>query len=112
MFQPHGYGPLRQMKAGFTEVFARYLAEDDILLMPSPLYLGGTTDRSVTSRDIAEGIAARGRDARALPDRAACGEVLVQHARAGDRIVVMGARDDTLSQSAEELLSRIGAGKG
>jgi UDP-N-acetylmuramate--alanine ligase len=30
-------------------------------------------------------------------------------ARPGDRIIVMGARDDTLSQFAAELVSRLGA---
>jgi len=33
--------------------------------------------------------------------------VLVKLARRGDRIVVMGARDDSLSQFARELLRRL-----
>ncbi len=104
MFQPHGYGPLRQMKDGFIEVFARHLHEEDVLLMPEPVYFGGTVDRSLSSRDIVDGVTKRGRQAHALPDRTACGEKLLTLARAGDRIVVMGARDDTLSQFAGELI--------
>jgi UDP-N-acetylmuramate--alanine ligase len=107
MFQPHGYGPLRLMKTEFVEVFAERLAADDVLLMPEPVYYGGTTDRSVSSGDITEALAARGRNAAAMPDRAACGERLVQLAAPGDRIVVMGARDDTLSQFAAEVLGRL-----
>jgi UDP-N-acetylmuramate--alanine ligase len=49
----------------------------------------------------------RGRKAVALPDRSACGEKLVQLARRGDRILVMGARDDSLSQFARDLVQRV-----
>jgi len=107
MFQPHGYGPLKLMRQAFVDVFAERMAEADVLLMPEPVYYGGTTDRSVTSRDITEALAARGRKAAALPDRPACGDRLVELAAPGDRIVVMGARDDTLSQFAAEVLGRL-----
>ncbi len=107
MFQPHGYGPLRLMREAFVDVFAERLAPDDVLLMPEPVYYGGTTDRSVSSRDITEALEQRGRRAMALADRAACGDRLVELARPGDRIVIMGARDDTLSQFAAEVLGRL-----
>ena len=42
-----------------------------------------------------------------IPDRAACGDELVALARPGDRIVIMGARDDTLSEFASELVTRL-----
>lgn len=106
MFQPHGFGPLKLMKDGFIDCFADNLAAEDILIMPAPVYFGGTVDRSVSSEDIVAGVRAKGRDARALPDRAACGALLQELARPGDRIVIMGARDDTLSQFASELLRR------
>jgi UDP-N-acetylmuramate--alanine ligase len=107
MFQPHGYGPLAKMRAEFVEVFATHLKADDMLVMPEPVYFGGTVERSVTSADIAEGIRAKGRTAQALPDRNACGVELLAIAKPGDRIVVMGARDDTLSLFAVELLEKI-----
>ena len=108
LFQPHGFGPLRLMKSEFIEGFAGLMREDDMLLMPEPVYFGGTTDRSVSSEDIAQGVRDLGGHAQALPDRAACGDRIVQIARPGDRIVVMGARDDTLSEFAAELLTRLG----
>ena len=107
MFQPHGYGPLRLMKDAFIECFAQGLHDEDVLVMPEPVYYGGTTDRSVTSDDIARGVNAKGREAIALHDRAACGEKLIALARPGDRIVIMGARDDTLSEFALGLLKRL-----
>src|SRR5690606_10568661 len=108
LFQPHGFGPLKHMKHELIDGFAGLLRPDDILLMPEPVYYGGTTDRSVGSEDIASGVRAAGRSAEALATREACGDRLVDLARPGDRIVVMGARDDTLSAFAAELLTRLG----
>jgi UDP-N-acetylmuramate--alanine ligase len=107
MFQPHGYRPLKLMGKELAESFVERMAPEDVLLMPEPVYYGGTTDRSVSSRDIVAAIAARGRNAAALPDRPACGERLLKLARPGDRVVIMGARDDSLSTFAAELLVRL-----
>ncbi|WP_278070363.1 UDP-N-acetylmuramate--L-alanine ligase [Brevundimonas sanguinis] len=107
LFQPHGFGPLKLMKQEFIEGFAGLMRHDDVLLMPEPVYYGGTTDRSVGSEDIAAGVRAAGRRAQALATRADCGDRIVDMARPGDRVVVMGARDDSLSTFAAELLARI-----
>jgi UDP-N-acetylmuramate--alanine ligase len=104
MFQPHGFGPLRLMKDQFIDCFARNLKAEDILVMPEPVYFGGTVDRSVSSGDIVRGVEAKGRHAYVFADRDACGANLLAEARPGDRIVVMGARDDTLSQFAARLV--------
>ena len=108
LFQPHGFGPLKLMKDEFIEGFAGLMRPDDVLLMPEPVYYGGTTDRSVGSEDIASGVRAAGRQAEALPTRADCGDRILALAKPGDRIIVMGARDDTLSTFAAELLGRLG----
>jgi UDP-N-acetylmuramate--alanine ligase len=107
MFQPHGYGPLKLMKDAFIESFAQNLGAGDVLIMPEPVYFGGTVERSVSSVDIVRGVQARGHSAFAFADRAACGDKLVELAKPGDRIVVMGARDDTLSQFAANLVARM-----
>jgi len=107
MFQPHGYGPLRLMRNALVDCFASGLNDEDVLVMPEPVYFGGTADRSVGSREIVGDIERRGRKALAFPDRSACGDALERLARRGDRIVVMGARDDSLTQFAHELLRRL-----
>lgn len=109
MFQPHGFGPLRKMRSEFSECFADNLDAEDILLMPEPAYFGGTVDRSVGSADLAADIRALGRSAEALGDRAACGARLLELAKPGDRILVMGARDDTLTLFAQDLLASLKA---
>ena len=108
LFQPHGFGPLKLMKTEFIEGFAGLMRPDDVLLLPEPVYYGGTTDRSVGSEDIASGVRTLDRHAEALADRAACGDRLIELARPGDRIIVMGARDDTLSDFAADLVKRLG----
>jgi len=107
VFQPHGFGPLRLMRDAFIDTFAAHLSPEDVLVMPDPVYFGGTVERTVTSIDIVDGVAARGRQARFFPDRPACGDHVLSLAAPGDRIVVMGARDDTLTVFARDLLARI-----
>ncbi len=109
MFQPHGYGPLRQMGAELIETFTAQLADDDLLLLPDPVYHGGTTDRSVGSAEIVAGITAVGRQAEHIANRAACGTRLLAEAKPGDRVIIMGARDDTLATFAADLVAQLGA---
>ena len=111
MFQPHGYGPIRLMRDALVGCFASGLRDEDVLVMPEPVYFGGTVDRSVGSNDLVCEIQRGGRKAFAFPDRGACGDMLVKLARPGDRIVVMGARDDSLSQFAYELLRKLDGDK-
>lgn len=107
LFQPHGYGPLKMMRRELVEMFVNKLAPGDQLVLPDPVYQGGTVNREVTSADIIADIAASGRDARHIPDRAAAAAHLVAEARPGDRIVIMGARDDTLSLLAREMVASL-----
>jgi UDP-N-acetylmuramate--alanine ligase len=107
MFQPHGYGPIRLLRDELVDCFAREMNEQDVLVMPEPVYFGGTVDRSVGSRDIIHDIERRGRNALYVPDRAAGGDALVKLSRRGDRIVIMGARDDSLSLFARDIVRRI-----
>ena len=105
-FQPHGYGPLRQMGAELAQVFADELGDGDRVILCDPVYFGGTTDRSEGSERIVRLIEEAGGHAEYIPNRKAVGDRLTSVARPGDRIVIMGARDDTLSQFARDLFQR------
>jgi UDP-N-acetylmuramate--alanine ligase len=107
-FQPHGYGPLRTMKDELIACFAHEMAAADVLIMPDPVYYGGTTSREVGSAEIVAGVGGHGRRAEHVPERSGCADRLAALARRGDRIVVMGARDDTLTLFAQELVARLG----
>jgi UDP-N-acetylmuramate--alanine ligase len=106
LFQPHGYGPLKVMRHALVEMFREKLGANDLLVMPDPVYQGGTVSREVTSADL---IAEVGAPARHIADRAEAAAALVAEARPGDRVVVMGARDDTLSALAADMLTQIAA---
>ncbi len=107
MFQPHGFGPLAKMGEELAATFADGLRDGDRLYLPDPVYQGGTVDKSRGSDWLAEEIRAKGGDARHLPDRTAIADALIADAATGDRIVIMGARDDTLSDYAAELVQRL-----
>lgn len=106
-FQPHGYGPLRLMRSGFVSAFGNSLGPDDMLLLPDPVYHGGTTDMSFGSEGLVADLAAIGAPAHYCSTRQAAQKTLLDAARAGDRIVVMGARDDTLTDFARDLLQGV-----
>jgi UDP-N-acetylmuramate--alanine ligase len=102
-FQPHGYGPLRLMGKELAETFRTHMKAEDRLILCDPAYFGGTVDMSVGSDTLARAV---GSQAEHIPLRDECGNRLIDLARPGDRIIIMGARDDTLSQFARDLLSR------
>ena len=107
LFQPHGYGPLAKMGEELAQSFAGGLAPDDRLYLPDPVYQGGTVDRTRGSDWLAEQVRTRGGQAEHIAERAAIGEALLAEALDGDRIVIMGARDDSLSEFAAELVARL-----
>ena len=106
-FQPHGYGPLRQMGDELAETFARELDADDVTIMCDPVYYGGTVDRSEGTERIIALINEAGGKAQHLPERDACGDRMVALAEPGDRIVIMGARDDTLTSFAKDVFEQL-----
>lgn len=108
MFQPHGYGPLAKMGEELAATFAAGMREGDRLYLPDPVYQGGTVDQSRGSDWLAEAILSAGGHAEHIPERAAIGERLLSNALPGDRIAILGARDDSLSEFAIELVERLG----
>ncbi len=108
LFQPHGFGPIVKMGEQLAQSFADGMAADDRLYLPDPVYQGGTTERTRGSDWLAGEVEAAGRLAEHIPERAAIGERLIGEAKPGDRIVIMGARDDSLSEFAAELVEQLG----
>ena len=107
MFQPHGYGPLTKMGEPLAQSLADGMAPDDRLYLPDPVYQGGTVERTRGSDWLAEQVRAQGKQAEHIPERPKIGDALVAEARPGDRILIMGARDDTLIDFARELVEQL-----
>lgn len=107
MFQPHGFGPMKMMRKELVEIFNKGLRKNDMLAMPEIFYAGGTTTKDISSNDLIGDIKAGGSDAHFFVTRDDAGAFMLANAQAGDRIVIMGARDDTLSEFAQGLLNNL-----
>jgi UDP-N-acetylmuramate--alanine ligase len=109
MFQPHGFGPLSKMGEELAHSFANGMSPEDRLYLPDPAYYGGTVERTRGSDWLAEAVRAKDRQAEHIAERAAIGGALLAEARDGDRILIMGARDDSLSEFAAGLVAALKA---
>jgi len=104
-YQPHGYGPTRFFRDELIETFRAVLRPEDHLLL-APIYdAGGTAERTIRSEDIADPLSREGILAEVTPSREDALRRVIDRARRGDRVVVMGARDDTLPSFAREILA-------
>ena len=106
-FQPHGFNPMKMMRAEMVESFVKGMGSEDILVMPEIYYAGGTVERSISSKDLIDDVVAAGKKAKFFETRKECGDYLIEEAKDGDRIVIMGARDDTLTIFAHHVLKSI-----
>ncbi len=109
MFQPHGFGPLAKMGEELAHSFAGGMGSADRLYLPDPAYYGGTVERTRGSDWLADAVRVLERQAEHIPERPAIGDALIAEAQGGDRILIMGARDDSLSEFAQELVARLGS---
>lgn len=110
VYQPHGYGPTRFLRRDFVETFATVLRPADQLWMLEVFYAGGTATRDFSAADIVAEIAARGAAAGFAASREWLIERIAAEAREGDLVLVMGARDPSLTQLARDVLARLGGG--
>ncbi len=110
VYQPHGFGPTRFLRHDLVAAFAEGLEAADRLWLLDIFYAGGTATRDIASADLAAEIRARGKDAAAVPDRAALVAEIAAAALPGDLVLVMGARDPSLTDLCREILTRLGAG--
>ncbi len=104
MFQPHGFGPTKMLKDDLIKTFKQFLDDVDILLMPEIYYAGGTADKSISSRDIINPLAESGLNALFFEARNQIKDYIKNESQPFDRVVIMGARDDTLPAFARSIL--------
>lgn len=107
MFQPHGFSPMRMMGRGIMESFAQFMKKDDILFMPEIFYAGGSVTRDISSKDLVDYAKKIGVNAEFYQTREEIKNRFLSLAESGDRIVVMGARDNSLPDFCEDILERL-----
>jgi UDP-N-acetylmuramate--alanine ligase len=100
IFQPHGFGPLGFFRDELFETLEKTLKERDAFFMLPPFYAGGTSSFKPTSQEV---IAQYKENASApekyhfADDREVLRTRILAEVQKGDLIVVMGARDNSLS---------------
>jgi len=107
IYQPHGYGPTRFLRKDFVDTFSRELRTDDRLWMLEVFYAGGTASRDFSAADIVSEIAERGTQAEFAPSRAWLATRIAEEAKAGDLVLVMGARDPSLTDFARQIVAEL-----
>ena len=107
VFQPHGYGPTRFYFDQLVDTFVARLTSSDLLILPEIYYAGGTAARDISSRQVAEAVKSRGVNAVYFENRAEAVPLIAQEAGRGDVVLVIGARDDSLSDFCRDVLEAL-----
>lgn len=107
MFQPHGFAPMKLTGKDIIKAFAAKLDKEDILIMPDIYFVGGTADKSISSKDLIDQTLELGVNAHYIPERKDVEKFILENAKPGDRIIIMGARDNTLPDFSRRLLKEI-----
>lgn len=112
VYQPHGYGPTRFLRDGFVDTFATRTEPGDKVWLLEIFYAGGTATRDFSAADLVRDIVARGRDAEFAPSREWLVRRIAEVAEPGDLVLVMGARDPSLTTFAHDILRALGGASG
>ncbi|MFC2149110.1 UDP-N-acetylmuramate--L-alanine ligase [Candidatus Auribacterota bacterium] len=109
VFQPHGFSPTSHLKEEYIDLFSDRLDKNDHLFLPEIYDAGGTASRDISSKDIVRAVKKRSPliNASYIPEREDIMRDLIKTAGPGDTILVMGARDHSLTKFCEDILSRI-----
>ncbi len=114
IYQPHGFGPTRFLKNEYAATFKEVLRPADTLCLLPIYYAGGTAVKDIESKDIIElmgnvpfkTVAADGRDdvINIIKE-----SISTNNNGAGDdAVLLMGARDPSLSQFARRIVEALG----
>lgn len=101
VFQPHGFGPTRFLKDDLILAFGDGLRAGDTLWIAPIFYAGGTAAKDIDSGMLAAPLRGRGLDARAPESRDGTAAEIAAAARDGDVVLVLGARDPSLTEFAK-----------
>lgn len=105
-WRPHGFSPLLQGMTGFVDIFTKHWKQNGGTINILPVfYAGGTVQKKVTASDLVHHLESAGVPARLMPDYPSLKKELEAHAKAGDAVLGMGARDPELPLFAKQLIA-------
>ena len=106
VFQPHGYGPARFLRAELRALIPTLLRPQDRFCYAEIFYAGGTVAKDISSRALADDLPA-GLNCGYARDHEAARQWVVSEARPGDTVLIMGARDPDLPHLARAVLGSL-----
>ncbi|MFI3241640.1 MAG: Mur ligase family protein [Alphaproteobacteria bacterium] len=107
MFQPHGVPNMKIMGMEIMESYAKVLGKDDILVMPE-IFLAAPEDLTeMSSQKLIDYAKSMGVNAHFLGTKENCKNFMAENAKSGDRILIQGARDNSLPAFCVEVLEAL-----
>jgi UDP-N-acetylmuramate--alanine ligase len=106
-FQPHGYGPTRFLRHDFVTEIGRVLRPADEIWMSEIFYAGGTTAKDISAGDLINDLKAMGKPAFFAGDRNTFLEAVRPHFTDDCVLLLMGARDPSLENFAEQVWEQL-----
>ena len=106
IFQPHGYKPFGFMREELFSALEKNLGPNDRFILMPVFYAGGSSSFSPTAEEVAAEYRKKSPHPErylTFPDRQSAQEYLRGQSAAGDVILVMGARDTSLSNWARTI---------
>jgi len=106
-FQPHGYGPTKFLRHDFVAELAKVMRPQDEVWMSEIYYAGGTAIKDISAGDLINDLKLKGVNAFFVPDRERLFDNMRPHFTYSTTLLLMGARDPSLSDFAKDLWERL-----
>jgi UDP-N-acetylmuramate--alanine ligase len=106
-FQPHGYGPTNFLRKDFVTWIARALRPQDEIWMSEIFYAGGTAEKNISAADLIDDIRKLNKQAFFVEKRTDFLQTVRPHLTNPSVLLLMGARDPSLEQFAQQIWSEL-----
>ena len=106
-YQPHAFASVKMLTPEFVENLSQCIGKDDHIWLTEVYYPGGTIPEGISSISIYEGLKHNGVNASFNPCREEILADMAARAQKGDILLVLGARDPTLTDFAKKLLAAV-----
>ena len=104
VYQPHGFAPTRFLKNEYAKTFSEIFRANDALCLLPIYYAGGSAVKDIRSQDIIELMGEIPFTAVAVDSRDAAVNIIKENAKKDDCVLLMGARDPSLSSFKEHII--------
>ena len=107
-FQPHAYASVQLLQKEFIEEFSKNIRKNDMLWLGEIYYAGGTAPQGISTKLIYDGLK-KNKNVKFAPQRESIIAAMAKSAKPGDVVLVLGARDPTLTDFAKQIFQAIHA---